>query len=176
MKSDVTIIERLSEAAHSSDLSHRHTLCDADWLHGLGMAGQKHRQGSALMDLDLTLSPSAMAEAVKATIQITRRIAEKRGWSMHALKARRIATEAVRHYLKPTCGCCSGRGMVGIDRDKPGKAQRVRPCPECGGSGRRPLPKREQREIREVLYVMEEARRRVGGAVRRAMSSRADVE
>lgn len=176
MHNDVTILERLAEATHSSDLSHKTRCSDIDYIHALGFAGQRHRQGSALMDLDLTLSPAAMAEAAAAALQITRRVAEKRGWALHPRSARRIATEALRHYVNPACTCCKGRGMTGLDRDQPGKAERVRPCQACGGSGRQPLQRQHQREIREVLYVMEDRRRKVGAAVRRAMQVRGEIE
>jgi post-segregation antitoxin (ccd killing protein) len=83
---------------------------------------------------------------------------------------------ALRHYLKPACGHCKGRGMLGLDRDQAGKAERVRPCDKCGGSGKAPLPVKYHREIREVLHVMEERRSAVGRRVRRKMRVRAEVD
>lgn len=205
-----TVLERLSEAVVSDDLSHRRTRCDIDWIAALGFAGAHERQGSALLDLDLTLEPAAVAEAIKATMQITRRIAETRGWPvLHVTRLRRIASEALSHYLRPTCGCCKGRGMVGVEclpeeslqtckhckgtgrhgrgecphchgkgqvRKVTARAYNPKPCGSCGGTGKRPLPAKDQRQIREVLYVMEEARRRAGAGVKRAMEARGAIE
>lgn len=176
MHSDKTIIERLSEAAHSDDLSHRERICDVDYLAALGMAGATHRHGSALLDLELTLTPGAELEALKRTTEIVRKTSHKRGWPLTAMQAKHIAKTALRHYLKPACECCKGRGMLGLDRDAAGKAQRVRVCDACSGSGRAPLPMRYQREIRAALEVMERQRHEAGVAVRRKMRVRAEVE
>lgn len=176
MHSDKTVLERLSEAMTSDDLSHREKTCDIDYVGALGMAGTGDRQGAAIMDLDLTLSAGAAYEAFKATAELVRHIGQRRGWVLTPIKTRRIAEGALRHYLKPTCGCCKGRGLLGLDRDQAGKAERVRPCDKCGGSGRAPLPAKYQREIREVLYLMEQRRYTVGQKVRRKMRVRAEVE
>lgn len=204
-----TILERLSEAVVSDDLTHRSSRCDVDWIGALGMAGIHNRQGAALLDLDLSLDPQAVPDALRAAMQITMRTAKKRGWAMHPLKARRVASEALSHYLRPACGCCKGRGMVGVEqlpeeiaspcsrckgtgklgrktcpacygkgsvRKIEARAYNPRPCSACSGSGKRPLPRQDQREIREVLYVMEEERRRAGAGVRRAMEVGGAVE
>lgn len=176
MHSDKTVLEHLSQAMTSDDLTHRPTRCDVDFVGALGMAGAHDRQGSAIMDLDLTLSAGAALEAYRATVELVRHIAQRRGWGLTAMKTRRIAEGALRHYLKPACGHCKGRGMLGLDRDQAGKAERVRPCDKCGGSGKAPLPVKYHREIREVLHVMEERRSAVGRRVRRKMRVRAEVE
>lgn len=211
MKNDTpTVLERLSHAVVSDDLSHRRTQSDIDWVAALGFAGIHDRQGSALLDLDLTLEPAAVTEAIKATMQLTRRVAEKRGWPvLHVTRLRRIASEALSHYLRPTCGCCKGRGVVGVEHlpdevlhtcshckgtgrngraacshcHGKGKVRKVvartynpKPCAPCGGTGKRPLPAKDQRQIREVLYVMEEARRRAGSGVKRAMEAKGAIE
>lgn len=176
MHSDKTIIERLTQAAHSDDLSHQEHICDVDYLAALGMAGTTHRHGSALLDLDLTLTPGAALEALKRTAEIVRKTSHKRGWPLTSSQTKHIAKATLRYYLKPACECCKGRGMLGLDRDAAGKAQRVRVCDTCSGSGRAPLPIRYQREIRAALEVMERQRHEVGVAVRRKMRVRVGVE
>ena len=49
-----SVLERLSEAKTSTDLSHRPTRCDVDYVAALGAAGIKHPAGSAILDADLT--------------------------------------------------------------------------------------------------------------------------
>ena len=57
-----TVLERLSEAKVSSDLSHRHGRCDVDYVGALGAAGINHPTGSALLDADLTQSSAATGQ------------------------------------------------------------------------------------------------------------------
>ncbi|ANQ85064.1 hypothetical protein dqs_2027 [Azoarcus olearius] len=165
MHSDKSALERLSAAMTPDDLSHKPRACDVDYVGALGMAGTHNRQGAG-----------AAYEAFKATVELVRHIGQRRAWVLTPIKVRRIAEGALRHYLKPACGCCKGRGMLGLDRDQVGKAERVRPCDKCGGTGRAPLPVKNQREIREVLYLMEQRRQTVGQRVRRKMRVRAEVE
>lgn len=176
-----TIIERLSQASVSDDLSHsfRH-MTDVDCLGALGMAGAArfHADGAALMRLDLTLSRLALGPAIRAAQAITKRMGARLGWQLTPRKTRMIANEALAQYLHAVCRTCHGRGMIGVDRDKAGTEQRPRPCPTCSGSNssKRQLPQRNQREIRAVLYEMEKARRDVGAAVRKKLHLSADVE
>ena len=172
---DASVLERLARAAHSDDLSHRPTLCDVDFLHGLGMVGQRMQQGTALLDLDMTLEPDAAREAMRVALEITREAARRRGWPMTALKARKISSEALALYLRPACPPCKGRGMLNMDMDKPG-CYRPKPCPTCGGSGKKPVPLKHRREITEVLYVMEARRTAAMNGVRKVMRVRGSTE
>ena len=165
-----SIIERLSQARVSDDLSHRATLADVDYLAGLGMAAMRKRAGAALLDLELTLESAKVGPALRETQAITRATARRLGWNITPAKIRRIATEALRHYLKTPCSICHGRGQLGVERDKPREAGRVRGCNACNGTGERKLPVQYQREIRIVLYAMERSREEIGGAVRKKMS------
>lgn len=177
MSNDTSILERCARAVHSDDLSHRAKLCDVDYVHGLGMAGQTHQQGTALLDLHMTLDRSAAAGAMEVALQVTRDVARKRGWAMTQMRTRRVAGEALALYLNPACAPCKGRGMLGLDRDKPQQgAERARPCPTCGGSGKRPLPLKHRREIGAVLHVMEGRRHAAMEQVRKVMRSSSPVE
>ena len=55
-----SVLERLSEAKTSTDLSHRPTRCDVDYVAALGAAGIKHPAGSAILDADLTRDPDTL--------------------------------------------------------------------------------------------------------------------
>lgn len=164
-----TVLERVASAVHSSDLSHRRGLSDVDFIHGLGMAGQRARQGTALLDLHMTLSREDAVEAMKVSQEIVREVAKRRGWPMTPMKARKVAGEALALYLRPACAPCKGRGMLNMDMDKPG-SYHPKPCPACGGSGKRPVPLQNRREITAALYVMEGRMRAALERVRRAMS------
>ncbi len=175
MDTEKTVIERLSEAMVSDDLSHRHTICDADYVAALGMSGINDRDGAALLDLDLTLSRGSVADAMEAARRITRSCGAKHRWIMTPPKVRKIAEGAMRAYLKPACSGCRGRGFVGLDRDTT-EVQRVSVCHACGGTGKAPLPAKYRREITEVLARMEQHRHEVGARVRKKMRMRGDVE
>jgi len=208
---DRTVLERLSEAKTSTDLSHRPTRCDVDYVAALGAAGITHRAGSAILDADLTRDPETIRGAYQATESIVKILARKRHWLMSPPKLRAIATAAFRAYMLPSCPACKGRGFTGVEtmvadrlidcpdckghgygKDrKPcktcnGKGKVVekakqaiyapKPCSECGGSGKRKLPARYNREIRDVLAVMDSQRRAAGALVRKQMGLRAEVE
>lgn len=175
MSDEATVLQRLSEASHSSDLSHRPTRCDVDWLHGAGLAAQRQRLGHALLTLDRTLDAQDIPAALNATIILVRHLAARHCWPMHQLKARRIAVEVLKMYISPACPACLGRGATGVDRHVPSE-YRPRTCMHCDGSGKRPAPLKHRREIREALYHMNQRRHEVGAAVRRAMGVRGDVE
>lgn len=177
MHNEKTVLQRLSEASHSSDLKHYPRRCDVDLLHAAGMAGQRSDLGHALLTLDRTLDRRDVPAALRETIALVQEVGGVRGWSLHPLKCRRIAAEVLKLYVEPACPACKGRGAVGLERDQAGqRAERVRPCHVCAGSGQRPVPQKWGREIRAVLYVLQNRRHEIGQRVRRAMGVRADVD
>ena len=93
----------------------------------------------------------------------------RRGWPMTPMKVRKVASEALALYLRPACAPCKGRGMLNMDMDKPG-SYHPKPCPTCSGSGKRPVPLKNRREITAALYVMEDRMQSALQHVRRAMS------
>lgn len=177
MHAEKTILERLSEASTSDDLSHKPRVCDVDFVGALGAAGIKNRLGSALLALDLTMDPRFIPRALAEVMKRVQSIGRKERWLMDrsGRKARHIAVEALRHYLIPACQACKGRGMVGVEMDKPNEYH-PRPCKACGGSGKRPMPRLHGHEVRRVLADLESGRRDAGVAVRRQMKIRAEVE
>lgn len=89
------------------------------------------------------------------------------GVTYHAIEGR---DKPVAH----PCETCHGKGKV-TQKAKP-KTYAPRPCAECGGSGRRKIPAKYNKEIRDVLAVMESRRRAAGLAVRKQMGVKAEVE
>ena len=172
-----TILQRLSEARVSDDLSHRTQLCDVDFCHGSGLAAIKHRVGSALMDLDLTLSKNAITPAYNETLALYVALAKRKGWSTNTRLAKKVAMESLRTYLSAACGECHGRGMLGVDRSDNERGQ-TRACPSCDATGKRPIQgdSRTVKRVRIMLAVMEWSRREYSGAVRRKMRVFAEVE
>lgn len=171
MSEQRTIHERLSAAAVSDDLSQNaERVADVDYLTAAGVAGSRHSLGSAVLRLDLTQDRNDLGPAIIAVMKLVGEIGAQRGWPMHALKRRRIAYAVLLHYLSPACPECKGRGMVGMDRDKPGE-YKPRVCNSCGGSGKRPIQRKHQREIREVLHVLDRRRDVIEGTIRKLMRS-----
>ena len=76
--------------------------------------------------------------------------------------------------LREPCSTCEGKGKVAM-KAKP-QTYAPKACAECHGSGKRKVPARYNREIRDVLAVMESRRRAAGVAVRKQMGVRAEIE
>lgn len=127
-----TVLERLSEAKVSSDLSHRHGRCDVDYVGALGAAGINHPTGSALLDADLTQSSDTLTRAYKAAEQIVKLRAARNHWLMTPQKLRRIAMDAFRLYMAPACPVCKGRGYTGVET---AAEESLVDCPDCKGEG-----------------------------------------
>lgn len=128
-----TVIERLSGAMVSSDLSHKERICDVDHVGALGMAGRQHGIGSALLRLDLTHDTEAVRGAHAATEAIVRKLGASRSWALTPNKVKRVANEALRIYVDPTCRCCNGRGVLGVERQAD---SHLDTCKRCKGAGR----------------------------------------
>lgn len=175
MNNDKTILQRLSEVTHSSDLTHREVRCDVDWLHALGLAGRSSEIGHALLVLDRTLDRRDVPAALRETVALTFSLGKKRGWSLTRIKATRIAIEVLGLYVSPACPVCKGRGVTGVERDRP-QEYNPKTCVKCGGSGKRPVPPKYNREIRVVLEVLHTRRHEIGRRVRKAMRTKADVD
>ena len=58
----------------------------------------------------------------------------------------RIARQAVHEHIVDFCGTCQGRGEI-PDQEGLEGAQRMKPCPECGGHGKRRYSDSERLEI-----------------------------
>lgn len=167
MHSDKSVLERLSAARVSDDLSHRPTACDVDCCQASGLAAMRHRVGAALMDVDLTLDRRKIAPALAEVMHVVRKLGKSGGWIVTPVRTRRIAVEALRQYLSAVCGTCKGRGMLGVDRSEADRGK-ARPCPDCDATGKRAIPGQQtmQRQVRAVLAVLERCRREYAAAVR----------
>lgn len=157
--------ERLGRAIHSSDLAHRSgRTTDVDMVGALGAAGIHHRHGAAILQMDMTLKPSDVSDAMREALAIVRDVVKRNRWPMPAPKqAREIASQALAHYLNPACPMCSGRGVIYAPQ------QSVRPCLVCGSSGRKPLRSRNEREVKAVLAAFDRLREGAVSGVNRQL-------
>lgn len=176
MQNEKTVVEHMSSASRSSDLTHRPRRGDVDWLHAKGKAGVRTGSGADILAYDLTLDRKDFVVALKSVMSDVRALAARHGWPMHPLKCKNIAVAALRLYSHPACPTCSGRGMLGVERYSVTESYSPRPCGDCQGSGKRPIPRKHQREIRETLWVLTSRRHEAAQAVRRAMGVRAQAE
>jgi Ribonuclease G/E len=58
----------------------------------------------------------------------------------------RISRQAVHEHIVDFCGTCQGRGEI-PDQEGLEGAQRMKPCPECGGHGKRRYSDSERVEL-----------------------------
>lgn len=146
--------ERLGRAIHSSDLSHsaEHTT-DVDVVGALGAAGIRNRQGSAILQMDMTLNASDIADAHREAKAIVRDVVKRNRWPIPTPKdLAAIARQALEHYIAPACPHCSGRGL------RYEQNQSVRPCTACNATGKKPLRTRFEREVRAALVAFDRLR------------------
>lgn len=144
---------RLAFESHDLTLSSRGR-GDADYLAALGLAGAADtRVGGALMRVHLAGSPEDFRAAHRAVVAMVRRVATKRGWRVPVSEQRIIAERALEHYVFPSCPACLGRGYQVV----PGTPHLSgHSCPECHGSGRRPIQRRHGDRIRDVIAQLEQ--------------------
>lgn len=157
--------ERLSRAIHSSDLSHKPgRIADVDVIGALGAAGIRQRQGSAILQMDMTLRAADVAEAEREARAVVRDVAKRNGWRIPQAKdLAAIARQALEHYVAPACPRCSGRGMLYEPH------QSVRPCSVCNATGRKALRSRWEREVRAVLVAFDRLREAALSGVNRQL-------
>lgn len=145
--------ERLLSAFHSSDLSlETDKRKDADHLIALGVAGQRRgRVSSDLMRLTMAGSRSDYRAARESVVALTLRLGGQRGWRISVDNMRKIGEIALAHYTFPVCPHCYGRG-----RDTPEGSPYLSGniCKPCNGSGKRPVQKKFNGEIRDVIEML----------------------
>lgn len=128
-----SVVEKLSSAMVSDDLAVHEYRSDVDYIIALGAAGQGSGWAqSALARLRLGVDAGSLKSAIKAAIQVTRKMALKRSWLLGDGEIRMVAALAIRHFLTPVCPACHGRRYERID-GAPMLSDRR--CQPCSGSG-----------------------------------------
>jgi hypothetical protein len=148
-----SVMERLTEAMVSKNLmltpDRRR---DLDYLIALGAVMQRRPAGlTGLLRLALG-DEAALRGALAFAMGITRKLALKRGWKAKQHDLVFIARKAVEFQCSPACPTCRGVKFKVI-KNTPALSGKT--CDRCHGTGRRPYPIRQGREIAEVVCSIE---------------------
>lgn len=150
----VGLLERLATAMVSGRLKlHEDGATDLDYIIALGMAAQRVApEADALLRLYLAMDRQSYEDARGAAVRIARRLDTRRGWNLMAQDLSRIAGTALKYHINPICPECIGRKFQ-LAPNTPMLSHKV--CKRCHGSGRRPIPIRNGRQIAEVIAALE---------------------
>jgi len=162
-------LEGLASAFVSSDLTVKKEgkRGDVDFLIALGATGARLRPGaSAMINVTLTHDKASLTEALHYTLAIARFLNQKRGWKFKHKELKHVAERALRYHIAPACPACDGLKFKRVD-GSPSLSATL--CPTCHGSGKRPYPIRNGREIAEIVYSLEDTNRVIEAAVRRKL-------
>lgn len=126
---------------------------DVDRLHALAASQVKNADRAARQSHLASLGVSLIAvkaanradeyaRAVAKLAQMVRREARPRPSNTICLS---VSRQAIQEYVVDFCPTCSGKGEV-PDLEGLEGAQRMKPCPECGGHGKRRYSDSERAE------------------------------
>lgn len=163
-----SVHERLLSAFEASDLSidaDRRT--DADYLLALGWAQQRAgRVSGAVLRLQVSTNQSDYRRAREMVVELAVRMNSQRNWRLSALNCRKVGELAMAHHVFPVCPACEGRGREKVE-GAPYLGGNI--CRPCHGTGKRPIQRKFNDEIRAVLSVLEQFEQEAAAAVRRAL-------
>lgn len=147
-------LERLGVAMSTSDLTvdpiHR---TDADYVIALGIAESRNNAvAGPLARLYMTSSKTSLRRAFESVYGLVKKLGAKRGWRLTEDEERVVSKQALMHHVSPACAPCHGRGYE-VQPGTPVLSDR--PCKACKGTGRRPIQKKLQPEIAQVVAVLE---------------------
>lgn len=148
------VVERMTRAFQSSDLSMDSDVRrDVDHLIALGVVDQHTGgAGGSVMRMHLAGSPADLRAARDSAIGVAKRLRARRGWELTGAEVKHVAELALAYYVFPACPHCAGRKFELV----PGTpVLSAKECRECGGTGKRPLPRRFGKEIRDVLASLD---------------------
>lgn len=159
--------ERLAAAVRSSDLSQEWKAAvsrgDADYLAALGIVGSRYGLGGAVMRMHLSGSREDYRRARLEAVNVARRMNETRNWRLKGDAVRRVAEIALAHHVYPVCPTCHGRKFE-VAEGAPALSGNI--CKPCHGTGLRPVQRRWNGEIRDVMEVLA----RVGNVIERGVT------
>ena len=160
-----SVLEGLASAMVSSDLRVKDDKRgDLDYLIALGCSGRRLKAGaSSVLALHLAHDKASLIDALRFTLGVVKQLNMKRGWKLKPAEYKPLAEKALRYHVAPACPTCEGRKFKKIDGAPKLSGA---PCNTCHGSGRRPYPLRNGREIAEVVYALEDTTRVIEKAVR----------
>lgn len=157
-------LERLATALGSRDLRLKPGTSDLDYIIALGMAAASvNPAAGAMLNLHLAQNAAAYKEAERAALAITRHLNMKRRWKLKIQALIRVSGTALKYHVNPICPHCLGRKFEAVPGTPVLSAKICRPC---HGTGIRPLPLVNGREIGEVVTALENIERVAADAVR----------
>jgi hypothetical protein len=158
--------ERLVNAFQSSDLSIESGVRkDSDFLIALGLAQQNGRRVSgSLLRITMEGRQADYRSARQAVVEMTKRINDERCWRLSGPNCRLVGELALAHYIFPMCHHCEGRKFDLI----PGtRSLSATPCQACHGTGERPIQRKHNNHIRDMIELLKQVDGATVAAVRR---------
>lgn len=162
-------LEGLSSAMVSKDLTVKKEgkRGDVDFIIALGATGVRLKPGAtAMLSLALTHSVSSAKEALSYVVTVARHLNLKRGWKIKARELIVISEKALKYHADPTCPKCNG---TKFDKIPGAPSLSATPCRTCHGTGKRPYPIRNGRQIAEIVYSLEDTNRVIEKAVKKRL-------
>lgn len=143
--------ERLSSAFNSRDLrSDANQRKDADYLGAMGLA--QRGRGTSTLRLQLSGSQADYLSAREATARMALNMGAARNWRLSVPNLRRVGELALAHHVFPVCPHCRGVRFE-VPDGSPYPSSKV--CKPCDGSGERPVQRRFNYQIKEVMIALE---------------------
>lgn len=145
-------LDRLSPALSSSDLTMRRGRGDADFVAALGYASRHYPIASPLIRMYLNGDKTAVHEARRRAYEMAKKAALRHRAVLGMAELVQVGKQALAYAVNKTCPRCHGTRYELI----PGTTcLGAEPCRECGGDGRRRLPRRHRRIIADVVAQIE---------------------
>ena len=142
-------LERLTTAMSTSDLTvDPARRLDADYIIGAAIAQTRSGAVTGL----LVNSRSSLRRALDSVHALVTKLNARRGWFLTDDEARVVTKQALMHHVAPACPACKGRGYE-VAEGAPALSGRI--CRPCRGSGKRPVQRKMQKEIIQVVSVLE---------------------
>ena len=145
-------LERLSPALVSGDMTSRPGVCDADMIAALGFAGRVYPMASPLIRMYLAGDNTSVHEARRLAYDMAKKAAARQNMNMCTAELVKVGRTALAYAANKACPRCSGTKYEVISGTNRLGAE---PCRECGGDGRRRLPRRNRRLIAAVVAQIE---------------------
>ena len=148
----VTVLEGVARALVSSNLEMKEGRCSLDFILALGAAAREVPGCAEVLHLQLAATPEAFSSARRAAVQMTRKLGARRGWNLSRQETYKVARIALLHYINPVCPKCLGTRYEKA-QGAPMLTDRI--CRPCYGTGRRPLPTHNGKQIAEVITSLQ---------------------
>lgn len=169
-------LSNLDEGPHERPVDRLHALAMAQVSRAnrTARAAKLASLGVSLIALKAANRPDEYARAVE---RLTECLAWQKPVKDEAMRTR-VSRQAVMEHCIDFCPTCKGAGEIPAQDGLDG-AQRMKPCPECGGHGRRRYTDEERRtnmllgveEYRDGMRMMAEAMRLISVAEDEAIRS-----